>query len=311
MEKSVRLTLAASPWCEEAATLLEGTLRGVPCFTVDDYRRELEANPDCLLYRAVTEEGALVGFIVLRIERYAGGAEGVLLAAAGRLPGANLYAQILPVLEQMFHGVKSYRVDSCRSAGVLELIRAGYLPTHFVMRKAAIPGHVAAGDDLLEELAACNLEAQGGPDLRARPGKLHKGGGSSSSSTQTTQNIDRRLVVGEGAVGFSSDGGTYEVNILDQGAIAGAKEAIFAALNLVQASDQETGKSVNTVLGFARDVFTAGLTVLDKAGSQIEKQTSLVSQAYDNAKGEGTQKNLVAAAALATVVVVAVKVWGK
>lgn len=301
----MNLRIKASPWCEEAEQLLQSTLRGVPCFTVEDYAREIEQNIDCQLYSVATEAGALVGFIVLRIERYAGGAEGVLVAAAGRLPGANLYAQVLPALERMFRGVKSYRVDSCRSAGVLELMRAGYLPTHFVMRKAAVPVDLLAGDDLLEALQACNMEARGGPDLRARPGKLHGGGGgSSSSSSQSTQNIDRRLVVGEGAIGFSSDGGTYEVNVLDQG-------AIMSAINLVQASDQETGKSVADVLGFARDVFTAGLTVLDKAGSQVEKQTDLVSRAYDNAQGEGTQKNLIAAAALATVAVVAIRVWGK
>lgn len=139
------------------------------------------------------------------------------------------------------------------------------------------------------------------------------GGGSSSSSstTQTTNQVDRRQVVDSGSVGVSSDTSTVSVSILDQGAIAGAKAIAENALALVKASDQETGKTLADVLGFAKDVFTTGIGVLDKAGTQVKAQTDLISKAYDNAQGEGTQKNLVAAAALATVAVVAVKVWGK
>lgn len=149
------------------------------------------------------------------------------------------------------------------------------------------------------------------PGLERRlPGscRYHDGGGSSSSSSstsnQTTNQIDRRQVVDSNSVGVSSDTSTVTVNVLDQGAVA-------KALELVGASDLETGKSVSSVLGFAKDVFTSGLTVLDKASKHVEQQTQLVSTAYDNAKGEGTQKNLVAAAALAAVAIVAVKVWGK
>ncbi len=322
------LTIAPAAWCDEAAAMLARTLRGVPCFTVDDYAREIESNADCHLYR-VADGAMTVGYAVLRIERYGAGAEGVILAAAGRLEGVNLYGQLLPTFERMFHGVTSYRVDSCRSAGVLELLAAGYLPTHFVMRKAVAPG--LAGDDLLEQLEHANCEVRGGPDLRSRPGRLRKGGGSSSSSstTQTTNQVDRRQVVDAGSVGVSSDTSTVNVSVLDQGAIARAGEIadraiamaaysgqeasrnLQSVLDLITASDQETGKSLSSVLGFARDVFVTGIGVLDKAGDQIDSQTALVARAYDNAQGEGTQKNMVAAAALAAVAIVAVKVWGK
>lgn len=140
------------------------------------------------------------------------------------------------------------------------------------------------------------------------------GGGdssSSSSSSQTTNQIDRRQVVDSGSVGVSSDTSTVSVQILDGGAIAGAKSLADNALALVKASDQETGKTLADVLGFAENVFTSGLSVLDKAGAQVKANTDLVTKAYDNAQGEGTQKNLIAAAALATVAIVAVKVWGK
>lgn len=140
------------------------------------------------------------------------------------------------------------------------------------------------------------------------------GGGESSSSsntTQTTNQIDRRQVVDSGSVGVSSDTSTVHVSILDQGAIAGAKALADNALALVAASDQETSKSLANVLGFAKDVFNTGFSALDRVGTQVERQTEIVAKAYDNAQGEGTQKNLVAAAALATVAIVAVKAWGK
>lgn len=151
------------------------------------------------------------------------------------------------------------------------------------------------------------LLALGLPVIPANGG----GGGSSSESNQTTNQVDRRQVVDSGSVGVSSDSSTVNVSILDQGAIARAGEIADRAIALVGASDQETGKTLANVLGFAKDVFTTGIGVLDKAGTQIDRQTQLISQAYDNAKGEGTQKNLVAAAALATVAIVAVNVWGK
>lgn len=302
------LTIAEAAWSAEAGAMLEAALRGVPCFTAADFELELERNPDCRLYRvAERDSGELVGFVVLRIERYQGGAEGVLLAAAGRLGGAQLYGQVLPALESLFTGVKSFRADPCRAGAIRHLLAAGYLPTHVTMRKAASPAPATRSEEeLLEALA--QLDDLGGPDLRggerrAGPRRLHKGGSSSSSST-TTQNVDRRLVVDGGGVGFSSDGGTYTVNVLDQGAIAGA-------LDLVKSSDQATQKTVNELLGFTKDIFVSGLTVLDKAGKQVEQQTELVSKAYDDARGEGTQKNLIAAAALASVAIVAIKVWGK
>lgn len=300
------LTISPSPWCDEAAAFLASTIRGAPCFTVEDYRRELAAHPTTRLFRVSGEAGELVGFVLLRLEQYAGGNEGVIVAAAGRLRGAALYGQILPALERLFSGVKTYRVEACRSGAVRELMKAGYAPTHFVMRKAAVPAPAPIGcDDLLEELQGANVEARGGPDLRARPGKLHGGGGSSSSSSsQQTNQIDRRQVIDAGSVGVSSDSSTVNVNVLDQGIVT-------RALDLVQAGDQETGKSVASVLGFAKEVFASGLGVLDKAGKHVETQSALVAKAYDGAQGEGTQKNLLAVAAIASVVIVAVKVWGK
>jgi hypothetical protein len=284
------LTIESSTWSDEAARLLATTLRGVPCFTVDDYRLELERNPDARLYRVVDADAELVGYVLLRLERYQGGVEGVLLAAAGRLGGALLYGQVLPALESMFKGVKTYRADPCRRGAIAELLKAGYLPTHVTMRKAAA---TPSQEELLEELAL--VDDTGGPDLRATPQRPHKGGSSASTNSQTTANTDKRIVVDGGGIGFNADNST--ITVTDHGAVQ-------SAIDLVSSSSKDT-------LGFTKDIFAAGLTVLDKAGRQVEAQTALVAKAYDSAKGEATQKNLLAAAALATVAVVAIKVWAK
>lgn len=286
METHKILTIAACAWCDEAARMLAATVRGAPCFKVDDYQRELDRDPNLnKLYRVSDEDGACVGYIVLRVEYFAGGAEGVIVAAAGRVAGARLYPQLLPEIERMFKGVKSLRVNTCREAGMRYLASAGYRPTHVTMRKSVNP---------CAQPTPCQQQQGGGEG----------GGGSSSSSSQTTQNIDRRQVVDGNSIGVAADSGTLNVQVLDTG-------AVNSAIELVKHSDQITGESVSEVLGFAKDIFNSGLTVLDKAGQQVSAQTQLVSQAYDNAKGEGTQKNLIAAAALATVAVVAIKVWGK
>lgn len=302
MEKALKVEAVA--WCDEAARYLASSFGGSPCFTLEDYRRELANNPDAKLYR-VTEEagGNLVGYVVARLEVYASGdAEGVIVAAAGRLVGARLYSQVLPGLEKLFSGVKCFRVEAFRAGAVRELARCGYVATHVVMRKVATPaGRVDVTDGLLEAVTHAGGEAYGdgrrgsaGGDIRSRPGKLHGGGGgrTSSSSSADTSNIDRRVVADNGAIALSGDVSTIQV--LDGGAIAGA-------LDLVKASDQNTAKTVNDLLGFTKDIFTVG-------AKQIQQQSDLVAKAYDQARGEGTQKNLVVVATLAAVAFVAVKV---
>ena len=132
--QSKTLTMAVAPWCDEAARLFAGTLRRSPCFTVDDYRREIEENPDARLLR-VSHGDALVGYVALRLVRRGGGVEGEIMAAAGRLPGIDLTAAIVPILESMFEGVRAFRVDTARRGLVKKLARMGYSVTHCTLRK--------------------------------------------------------------------------------------------------------------------------------------------------------------------------------
>lgn len=100
---------------------------------------------------------------------------------------------------------------------------------------------------------------------------------SSSASNVTTTNtsIDKRIVADNGAVAVAAD----TVHMLDGGAIA-------------KAFDFATG-------------------TLEEALRSSNEGVGAIANAYDQAKGEATQKNLIAAAALAVVAVVAIKVWSK
>lgn len=285
--KQKTLTVTAWVWCDEAARLLGATLRGVPCYTVDDYRREVEGGADTRLLRVATAEGATVGFVVVRIERYAGGAEGVILAASGRLAGVALYEQILPVIEGMFYGVKSFRIDSCRPGANRKLIAAGYLPTHVVWRKPA-PGRAPrTRDELLDELAAIDAPLGGG-HLCAGPGaRPHKGGSSNSTTAQTTQNLDSRMVVDGGSVGVNSDAATVTVNTLDGGAIWGAQQVANNALQsnylqsraaldamrqanaLIGEVNAQSGRTVADALQFGTDAFSGAADVVRMGTSDV------------------------------------------
>jgi len=140
------------------------------------------------------------------------------------------------------------------------------------------------------------------------------GGGSSSSNQTSTQQIDKRLVVDAG-IGISSDSSTVSVNALDGGAVkeslATAGEAISALSSVSSLALTGGAKTVADVLGFASSVFSKSFDALDRSGKIIEGGGVLVAKAYDDAKGDGTQKTYIAVAALAVVAVVAVKAWGK
>lgn len=131
------IKITRTHWTEEAARVLALSIIGAPCFTVEDYRRMIEDDPMLTgLYR-VSEGGRIVGFAVLRVEMYSGGAEGVILAAAGRLPGTDLTAALLDTMEKKFAGVKGFCIATARPGLKKKLEAQGYSLTHYVLRKPA------------------------------------------------------------------------------------------------------------------------------------------------------------------------------
>ncbi len=76
--------------------------------------------------------------------------------------------------------------------------------------------------------------------------------GSSSSVTNQTSNIDRRVVNEAGAIGVTADNSTISVNVTDQGSVAAASEIATHAID-------ETAASFAQLLSSASDATRAQL----------------------------------------------------
>ena len=129
-------------------------------------------------------------------------------------------------------------------------------------------------------------------------------GGSSSASTTSTENVDRRQVVDNQSVGVSSDSSTVYVTPTDLGSVRAAFE--FAGKN-----SEDAQNNVNTILGIADRVFVSAFKTLDKTQEVTRESARGVAVAYEGARGAGNEKTMLTIAALAVVGLVAVKVWGK
>lgn len=129
------LTITPAAWSTDVEAMLASSVRRAPCFGVEDYRAVLD-QPGAMLYQ-VKAAGELVGYVILRVVHQAHGAEGEILAAAGRLAGADLTRDVLPALERMFSGVRCFRISTARPGLVKKLRAAGYELTHYTLRKAA------------------------------------------------------------------------------------------------------------------------------------------------------------------------------
>ena len=129
------------------------------------------------------------------------------------------------------------------------------------------------------------------------------GGGSSSSNETTTQNIDKRLVVDAG-IGISSDSSSVNVTALDGGAVQAAFEFAGKSVDL-------TGDTSLQLIALANSVFNRSFDVITENAEIVKAAGATVATAYDNAKGEGDAKRLVAYGVIAAVAIVAVRSFGK
>ena len=136
---------------------------------------------------------------------------------------------------------------------------------------------------------------------QAKPGggRVYGGGGDSSSSSSnqtTTNNVDRRQVVDTGSVGISSDASTVNIQQLDQGAIAGAREI---AVNAIANNATNTAKLLDT----AAALFQSQQQAIGVSATLANSLAAKASGTADNGlQTEDVQKNknaIMAAAALA------------
>lgn len=121
------LIVAPAEWGTVAAELL------AQCFTVpgalDQVAGQVQEGRAQLF--AVDDGGGIIGAFVLRVD----GGEGVLVAAAGKLDGADLLPLLLPQIEGRFIGCHAIRIHTARP-GLVKLLGAlGYSGQEIVMRK--------------------------------------------------------------------------------------------------------------------------------------------------------------------------------
>lgn len=100
---------------------------------------------------------------------------------------------------------------------------------------------------------------------------------SSANSSQTTSNVDKRLVVDGGAIGISSDNGSVAVNVLDGGAIQ-------AALALADNVDARSGEGLKVLAELGRQLFDESFKVLDKNTALAAEVSRSVGSAYEVAQ---------------------------
>ncbi|WP_395137271.1 hypothetical protein [Schlegelella aquatica] len=134
-------------------------------------------------------------------------------------------------------------------------------------------------------------EPFGSSCTRREAGRVVYGGGGDSESTQTTNNIDRRVAVQDG-IGISGDRNAVSVttNVLDAGAVKGALDfsstTVDRALNSVDTSNATLGQGYGRLLDAAEKLFERGESLI----GQTQKS---VADAYDKAQltAKGTIDN--------------------
>lgn len=123
------LTFAPAPWCGLAETLLA---EAAGC-DMANIRAQVVEGGATLFH--VMQCGKAVGAFVLRVDHLATHAEGVIVAAEGRVQGVDLIASCLPAIETLFKGCKTIRYHTSRAAMARRLTGMGYMAREIVAVK--------------------------------------------------------------------------------------------------------------------------------------------------------------------------------
>lgn len=128
------LTLRPGPWRKAHGALLAPAMAHDPTTTPATLQRLVQCGQAVLV--EVLQGRTLVGAAVLRVDYTENGPEGVIIAGAGRLPGARLLREVLPALERLFIGVRWVRIHTAREGLERELTKNhGYQRAEVVLRK--------------------------------------------------------------------------------------------------------------------------------------------------------------------------------
>jgi hypothetical protein len=136
-ELTPELRIVPGAWCDEAAWWVAQAVRAAYLPAI---RAQVEAGLAKLFF--VQSEGATVGCFIVRIDSFTTHHEGVIVAAAGDLPGVDLMASCLPTIEGLFSGVAAIRYHTERPAVAVKMARHGYVTDEIICRKLVTHGLV-------------------------------------------------------------------------------------------------------------------------------------------------------------------------
>lgn len=131
-QKMIRIE-PATQWSAAVEKFLDRAMLSDPLAGIDQLRAMVEAN-EAHLFNLIYDD-YLVGAFVLRVEHKAHGAEGVIVAGGGKLPGVSLLRATIQDIEHRFKGCVSIRAHTARRGIMKELSRFGYAPREVVLAK--------------------------------------------------------------------------------------------------------------------------------------------------------------------------------
>lgn len=127
---AIDLTIRPAPWSAAAAFWVEQTQAHA---TTEEIRQQVEQGTAHLFQ--IEAGGDVRGAFVVRIEQRHQGPEGVILSAAGNVPGVDLIAVMLEQIEGLFVDCESYRLHTANPALARRVAAFGYAVTELVCTK--------------------------------------------------------------------------------------------------------------------------------------------------------------------------------
>lgn len=127
---ALSLTIERSHWTEGAARWVAQTQQHA---TTQELRDQVEQGGAQLF--TVEAGGEICGAFVLRVEQRQEGPEGVILSAAGHVPGVDLIGVLLEQIESKFTDCRTIRFHTANPALARRMAAFGYGVTELVCTK--------------------------------------------------------------------------------------------------------------------------------------------------------------------------------
>lgn len=117
---------------------------------------------------------------------------------------------------------------------------------------------------------------------------------SSSSSDTANQNIDQRLVTGEGSIGISGSGSAVHLADYSTTNITSVDPEIArAAFDFAKAADATGADGFNKVLGLAGDLFERGERMISQTQDRVADAYAQAGERVIDESGQISQKTMI------------------